>query len=175
MIKAIGTTAAALLLAGALVPSTATAAPAASCALGAGAVTSGGDHRSVLVSATTPPTARDDIVAADVYAAGQVRVSASMNELDDGFDGVNVFGYVIIGDGLYVSGYHATNGTHDGAPATRIGGGWGSFVALEEAEYQGPTDTHITSKRWESVIGRHTSTSRTTSSLEQLLAKSDAH
>ena len=144
MIKALGTTAAALLVAGALVPTTATAASTANCALGAGSVTSGGDHRSVLAIATTPPTAREDIVAADVYAPGQVRVSASMNELDDGFGGVNVFGYVIIGDGLYASGYHAVNGTHDGAPAARIGGGWGSFVALEEADYQGSADTHIT-------------------------------
>lgn len=36
------------------------------------------------------------------------------------------------------------------------------------------TDTHITSKRWESVIGRHTSTSRNTTILEKLLAKIDA-
>jgi uncharacterized protein (DUF1697 family) len=37
------------------------------------------------------------------------------------------------------------------------------------------TDSHITSKRWESVIGRHTSTSRNTTILEKLLAKIDAH
>jgi hypothetical protein len=36
------------------------------------------------------------------------------------------------------------------------------------------TDTHITSRRWESVIGRHTSTSRNTTILEKLLAKIDA-
>jgi uncharacterized protein (DUF1697 family) len=35
-------------------------------------------------------------------------------------------------------------------------------------------DTHITSKRWESVIGHHTSTSRNTTMLEKLLAKIDA-
>ncbi|TCC35216.1 hypothetical protein E0H50_13855 [Kribbella sindirgiensis] len=79
-----------------------------------------------------------------MYAPGQIRVSASMNVLDDGFGGVNVFGYVIGGSTLYASGYHATNGVHDGAPLAPIGGGWGSFVSLEEADYQGPTQTHIT-------------------------------
>ncbi len=35
------------------------------------------------------------------------------------------------------------------------------------------TDTHITTKRWESVIGRHTSTSRNTTLLKRLLARID--
>ena len=35
-------------------------------------------------------------------------------------------------------------------------------------------ETHITSRRWESVIGRHTSTSRNITMLEKLLAKIDA-
>ena len=37
-----------------------------------------------------------------------------------------------------------SNGTIDGTSGLRrIGGGWGNFVALEEAEYQGPTESGI--------------------------------
>lgn len=36
------------------------------------------------------------------------------------------------------------------------------------------TETHITSKRWASVIGQHMSTSRNTTMLEKLLARIDA-
>jgi hypothetical protein len=146
MNKAIATTAAALLMAGGLLqPGTATAAQAAYCALGVGTVTVGGDHREQVVIATVPPTATSDILAQNVYADGLARVSSSMAVREDGFGGVNVNGYVILGDALYSTGYHAENGQIDSGSVTttRIGGGWGTFVALEEAEYQGPTETGI--------------------------------
>jgi hypothetical protein len=143
MIKALGTTAAALLVAGALVPTTATAAPTASCALGAGSVTAGGDHHARIVFATRPPTAGGvGVYASRFYGPGQVKVSSSMEVMDDGFSGIAVSGYVIIGDGLYLTGYTAANNTVNGGN-TRIGGGWATFVALEGAEYQGPTEAGI--------------------------------
>jgi hypothetical protein len=152
MIKAIGTTAAALLVAGALVPGAATAAPAAAavnCALASASVTAGGDHRSQLVIATTPPTVRSpQLDGQGAFAPGQVRVSSSLATWDDGYDGYSVGGYLLIGDGLYYTGYHAVDGVID-TPAphvTRVGGGWGSFVALEEAEYQSPTEAGVS--RW---------------------------
>jgi hypothetical protein len=149
MNKAIGTTAAALLVAGSLlVPGTATAAESANCVLGVGAVTPGGDHRAQTVIATAPPTATGNVLAQNVYADGLAKVSSSMSVLDDGFGGVSVNGYVILGDALHMTGYHAVKGQIDstGATTRRIGGGWGSFVALEEAEYQGPAEAGIS--RW---------------------------
>jgi hypothetical protein len=149
MNKAIGTTAAAaVLVAGSLLPGTATAAESASCVLGVGGVTASGDHRSQAVIATVPPTATSDFMARDVYADGLARVSSSMSVREDGYGGATVNGYVILGDALYTTGYHAVNGQIDSGPVTtrRIGGGWGNFVALEEAEYQGPTEAGIS--RW---------------------------
>jgi len=142
MFKAVG--AAALLVAGALVPGTATAAVSATCSVGVGSVTPGGDHWGQAVISIRPPTViLSQVTARGVYVPGQVKVSSSMAERDDGFDGVNVSGYVIIGVALYSSGYHAVDGTIDSGGLRRIDGGWGDFVALEEAEYQGPTESGI--------------------------------
>jgi hypothetical protein len=149
MNKAIGTTAAVLLVAGGLlVPGTATAAESANCVVGVGAVTAGGDHRSRMVAGTVPPTVNTSILAAGVYPDGLARVSSSTSVLDDGFGGVSVNGYVILGDALHMTGYHASSGQVDstGPTTRRIGGGWSNFVALEEAEYQGPTEVAIS--RW---------------------------
>ena len=145
MIKVIGTTAAALLVAGALLPNTATAATTASCVLGAGSVTPSGDQAAVVVASTTPPTATTNVTGRDVFAPGQVKVSSSMAIMDDGYGGYSVFGDVVIGDGLYSVGYHAVDGTPTAKPGlTRRGGGWSNFVALEIAEYHGPTEAGIT-------------------------------
>ncbi|MEU4603154.1 hypothetical protein AB0F43_09265 [Kribbella sp. NPDC023972] len=151
MNRVIGTTAAALLVAGSLLPGTAgtaVAATSANCVIGAGAVTAGGDHGEQGIIATVPPTIRSGILANGVYPDGLARVSSSMSIREDGFGGLAVNGYVILGDALYSTGYHAKDGQIDsiGPTATRIGGGWGSFVALEEAEYQGPTEAGIS--RW---------------------------
>lgn len=149
MNKAIGTTtAAALLVAGSLLaPGTATAAESAYCALGVGAVTATGDHRTHSVIATVPPTASSDFMGHDIYADGLAKASSSMALREVGFGSTIVNGYVILGDGLYSTGYTAENGQISPGPTTRrIGGGWGSFVALEEAEYQDPTEAGIS--RW---------------------------
>ncbi|MFI7064504.1 hypothetical protein ACIBL3_26175 [Kribbella sp. NPDC050124] len=141
MIKAIGT--AAVLVAGILSPGTATAAESASCAIGVGSVTATGDHTSQGVVATLPPdTSGRDVFAPGFFTPGQVKLSSSAEVLGDGFGGISANGYVVIGDGLYRFGYHAANNTVNGG-VTRIGGGWAGYVALEEAEYQGPTQAGI--------------------------------
>jgi hypothetical protein len=60
-----------------------------------------------------------------------------------------VYGYVIVGDSLYQAVYSAHgDGIVNNPPAglRRIGGGWGAFTMVEEAEYQGPTQGGIS--RW---------------------------
>jgi len=147
MLKPLGT--AALLLTAMLVPTTASAAPTATnCVLSAASVTSTGDHKNVVITATAPPQARTTVLGKAVYPPGQVKVMASTAISDDGYGGYSVGGYLIMGDGLYYGGY----GVHpDATPTTssgfrRIGGGWGNFTMVEEAEYQGPTQSGIS--RW---------------------------
>jgi hypothetical protein len=142
MFKAIGT--AAVLVAGALAPGTATAAVSANCSVGVGSVTPAGDEWGQAVISTRPPTViLSQVMARGVYAPGQVKVSSSVAEREDGFGGFYANSYVIIGDALYSSGYHAVDGTVDSRGLRRIGGGWGNFVAVEEAEYQGPAEAGI--------------------------------
>lgn len=149
MIKAIGTAAAAaLVVTGSLLPGLATAvaplATTASCGIGLGSVTPGGDHTEQVITATAPPTAgASDVVGRGVYAPGQARVSSSMVGRADEFVGVVVNGFVLIGDGLYLTAYDAKNGTISGTPSRRIGGGWSNFVVLEQSQYQGPTESGV--------------------------------
>jgi hypothetical protein len=53
---------------------------------------------------------------------------------DDGISIIFVSGWTVQGDALYLTNYSASNGTIDGG-VTRIGGGWGGFVALDVAGY----------------------------------------
>ena len=152
MITAIGTTAA-LLVAG-LVPGTATAAGpnpgtpraavAAICGFGLGTVTLGGDHTEQAITTTVPPTAGSSaIVGKGVYPPAQVKASSSMVGLADDSVGVVVTGYALIGDGLYLTAYDSLDGTVNGDPSQMIGGGWGSFVAVEQSQYQGPGESGV--------------------------------
>jgi len=144
VIKVIGTTTAALLVAGAVVPSTATAATTVNCSVGAGSVTAGGDQAAVGVVSTAPPKATTSLIGRGVFAPGQVKLSSSMAIMDDGYGGYSVYGDVVVGDGLYSTGYSAEDGTLTTKPGlTRIGGGWTNFTALDIAEYQGPTEAGI--------------------------------
>ncbi|WP_238155607.1 hypothetical protein [Kribbella soli] len=111
-----------------------------SCLVSLGSRTAGGDHRARHVSATVPPTAGgSELVAHDVYPDGLVRLSTSMIGTDDGYDGLDVSGFVVMGDALYGSGYKAANGEIVNAGLSRVGGGWSSFTAFERAEYRSPT------------------------------------
>ncbi|GAA1608595.1 MULTISPECIES: hypothetical protein [Kribbella] len=147
MIKPLGTIAAAVLVTATLVPTTAAATTAANCGLSASSITAAGDHNYVAVVSTTPPRGTPASLGRGAFAPGQVKEMASMAVLDDGFGGYSVYGYVIIGDALYQATYSAHDGTADRpAGLRRIGGGWGSFTTVEEAEYQGPTQAGIS--RW---------------------------
>jgi hypothetical protein len=147
MLKPLGATAAALIVAATLAPATASAESSANCYVHASSVTAAGDHNNVSVLSTTPPQASSEMLGRGAFGPGQVKVMATMAVLEDGFGGYSVNGYVIIGDALYRAGYGAHDGTADQrAGLTRIGGGWGNFTMVEEAEYQGPTQAGIS--RW---------------------------
>ncbi len=158
MLKPLVTTAAAVLFTATLVPTTASASSTASatstvnCYVHASSVTASGDHNNVAVLSTTPPKATNGALGRGAFAPGQVKVMATMSVLiDQGPDGSEhgVYGYVIIGDALYQAAYGAdSDGIIDQPPAglRRIGGGWGNFTMVEEAEYQGPTEAGIS--RW---------------------------
>jgi hypothetical protein len=118
-------------------------APSATCAIGVGSVTAGGDHRGQGVISTVPPSSTAADIVPDVYPDGAVRLSSSMTVREDGFGGVSVGGYVVIGDGLYFSGYSTKDGKLLSNGLRRIGGGWSTFKALEEAEYQGPKEAGV--------------------------------
>ncbi|MEI8411938.1 MULTISPECIES: hypothetical protein [unclassified Kribbella] len=131
-----------------LIPATASATPSAStanCVVSTGSVTAGGDHRSQLVISTSPPTVRPPTIGApNLYADGLARLSSSFQVQDDGYGGYRANGYVVLGDSLYGTGYTVMDGVLHGGLGPRIGGGWSTFTALEEAEYQGPTDPGVT-------------------------------
>ncbi len=131
-----------------LIPGTASAAPSAAsanCVVPSASVTLGGGIRSQLVIATAPPTVRPPgTEVPDLYPDGLTRLISSMYVQDDGYDGYSAGGYVVLGDSLYRTGYTVTNGAVNGGVGQRIGGGWSSFTALEESEYQGPTDDGVT-------------------------------
>ncbi|MET9268737.1 hypothetical protein [Kribbella sp. NPDC003557] len=153
MIKPLATTAAALLAAATLAPAgTASATSTDSCGLSASSVTARGDHNNLGILSTRPPTATGQVLGRAAFAPGQVKVMASMSVLaDQGPDGSQyaVYGYVVIGDALYQAAYDAHgDGIIDNPPAVlrRIGGGWGNFTTVEEAEYQGPTEGGVS--RW---------------------------
>ncbi|MFC6160531.1 hypothetical protein [Kribbella jiaozuonensis] len=138
MIKILGTTSAALLIAAGLMPGTAAAKPSAvgGCSVAVGSVTAGGDHREQGVFSGVPPTApASRILGLKVYPAGGVRVSSSMSRGDDGISVAFVSGYSILGDALYFANYSTgENGVIDGG-VKRVGGGWGTFLSLNETTY----------------------------------------
>jgi hypothetical protein len=63
--------------------------------------------------------------------------------LADEFLGFVANGFVLIGDGLYFTAYASKDGTINGNASERIGGGWANFVALEQSQYQGPTESGV--------------------------------
>ncbi|HZX02940.1 hypothetical protein [Kribbella sp.] len=147
MIKPLGTIAAAVLVTATLTPAAADAETTATCGLSASSVNAAGDHDYVSIVSTTPPRATKSALGRGAFAPGQVKEMASMAVLDDGFGGYSVYGYVVIGDNLYQATYSGHDGTADHpAGLRRIGGGWGRFTMVEEAEYQGPTQAGIS--RW---------------------------
>ncbi|MEV4263289.1 hypothetical protein [Kribbella sp. NPDC049584] len=146
MRKPLGTAAAILLAAAGMLPGTAVAGPsvvskpnatsAGGCAILAGSVTAGGDHGYKGVVAATPPrTTTTGILGRAVYPAGAVRISSSMSWGDDGVSIAFVGGYSVVGDALYYTQYSTGDSGVIQGGNKRIGGGWGSFVALDETVY----------------------------------------
>ena len=126
---------------GAKVPGTSrtiTAAQAAACFVWHGGVNAAGGHHFTDPTATVPPTVPDDWKTDGVYQPGQVRLSARQT-IEPDISGTDRYGYVVIGDGLYLSGYQEyEDGTVDNKFLKRIGGGWSSFRFLESADYESP-------------------------------------
>ena len=126
---------------GATVPGTnrkITAAQANACFVWQGGVTASGGHHFADPTATVPPQVPDDWTTAGVYTPGQVRLSARQT-IEPDISGTDRYGYVVIGDGLYLSGYQEyEDGTVDNKFLKRIGGGWSSFRFLESADYESP-------------------------------------
>jgi hypothetical protein len=96
-----------------------------------------------VMTATSPPTSDNLVVARDLYADGQVRLSGPMNYSPNA-GGPEVRGHLIAGDVMY-RGYYAADGLTGGiitSSLTRVGGGWSTFVAFDEAPLSGPTNTY---------------------------------
>jgi hypothetical protein len=136
--------AAALLTAGLLpgaadaVTTTGSNAGAGKCTMALGSVSPGGDHRSQLLTATSPPTRADNHVVAPGLYHDQVRLSGSMLASPDP-GGVDVSGHVVIGATLAYSAYTLVMGREvdpDSVRLDRVGGGWGGFVAFDESRYE---------------------------------------
>lgn len=142
-------------------PSTASA----TCSVDMGSVTAGGDIRSQYATATVPPTATSrGIVARDVYPDGQPRLSTSASLIDINGVATRVDARVVMGNALYDSTYTYTE---DGSPVsnvklTRVGGGWGSFTAIERSSYATPdgsfTRSNMYGLRGDGVLFRWTGT-----------------
>lgn len=127
---------AAVLAAVGLLPGTATAQPtaaSAACRLNLGSVSATGSHQMQTVVATSPPTVQNNrVVINDVYPDGQARLHTAMvQEPTPG--GLRSFGHVVLGPVLYRSSYDSF--VPESITLRRIGGGWDSIVALEEARY----------------------------------------
>lgn len=113
------------LLATGLVPAQVGAAAAvARCSMQLGAVTPGGDHRGIGISATSPPSVLGDVVGPrDLYPDGLVTLSGAMASQSLGPGQDLRGGWLVLGSSLYLTGY-ITDGTKtDSAILRRISGG----------------------------------------------------
>ncbi|MFI5710321.1 hypothetical protein [Kribbella sp. NPDC051620] len=110
---------------------------AAACRLSAGSVTAAGAQTTSTVGGL-PPVKTPSNIAHGVYQPGKVRVSSYFIS-EPNIAGLDIFGYVLQGDGLYSHSY-SQDGTGEidtSTPnsLTRIGGGWTNFKALETSVY----------------------------------------
>src|SRR5215207_533665 len=98
-------------------------------------------------TATVPPTLESWWVTADVYAVPPRLSSTLVYEPD--IAGTHVHGWVVIGDSMYRSSYDTgTDFQLRGEPRLeRVGGGWGTFVGFEDAQYWAPLTTLLPPQR----------------------------
>jgi hypothetical protein len=131
----------ALLLTGAVpgVAEAGTTTTSAACKLLAGSVTAGGDHPSLVVTATSPPTAYVIRSYPDIYPDGQVRLSGTVaNDPDITGTGGLYWGNVVIGSTLYASAYYLTEADEvdrSRVYLSRVGGGWGDATFVDTTRY----------------------------------------
>jgi len=115
------------------------AAGSAACKVLPGSVTAGGDHPSLVVTATSPPTAHVIRSFSDIYPDGQVRLSGTIaNDPDITGTGGLYWGNVVIGSTMYASAYYLTeDGEVDRTRnyLTRVGGGWGDATFFDTSRY----------------------------------------
>jgi hypothetical protein len=128
--------AAALLAVGGLPAAAAPASSTAVCSLRVGSVNPAGGEVFQQVAATRPPSIFSDGPTLPVFRPGQVRLSSSLRA-EPGPIGPTVDSYVVIGTAMYHSTYGVGfNGQLDPKHPpvlTRIGGGWGPFIAFERS------------------------------------------
>jgi hypothetical protein len=120
-------------------PGTEVAAPAANpCFVWFGGTNNLGDHHFMAPIATRPPSQGDDWSVPGIYQPKAVRLSARQT-MAWGIGGLDMYGYVVIGDALYYSYYQrADDYSVRYKSLSRVGGGWGSFTYLEVSSYETP-------------------------------------
>jgi hypothetical protein len=128
----------------------------APCRISVGSVTAGGDHRMQTFAATSPVTkVSDKIVAKDLFADGQARMSATIRYgMGEGSELHT--GPVVIGSVLYDTAYRtpAGGGTVSDKQFTRVGPGWQNYRTLDRSTYR--TRTTEWSLRLDGTMDRRT-------------------
>lgn len=114
------------------------------CSARIGSVTPQGEHLIRGLKATNPPSLTAGSPKVPLYAPGSVRLTSYFEDYPTVPAGTDRQGYVVIGDGLYHSGYHldGIGGLQDHT-LTRIGGGWSNFTQLERATFDKPVGSGI--------------------------------
>lgn len=110
----------------------------APCRISVGSVTAGGDHRIQTFAATAPVTkVGDKIVAKDLFADGQVAMSAEIR-YGPGEGSELHTGPVVIGSVLYDTSYRTPvgGGTVSDKLFTRVGPGWQNYRTLDRSTYK---------------------------------------
>ncbi|NIK54997.1 hypothetical protein [Kribbella shirazensis] len=146
--RAIAVAGCAVLAAGVLATSAqgAGAAQSEACSARIGSVTAQGEHVIRGLKATNPPSLSAGSPAAKLYAPGVVRLSSHFEDYPTSGGGTQRHGMVVIGDGLYSSGYLLDAGGNlpPGEPRlARIGGGWSNFTQLDWATFDKPVGSGI--------------------------------
>jgi hypothetical protein len=116
------------------------------CSARIGSVTAQGEHVIRGLKATNPPSLNAGSPAVKLYAPGVVRLSSHFEDYPT-TGGTQRYGYVVIGDSLYISGYDldGIGGLLPGSQTlTRIGGGWSNFTQLDWASFDKPVGSGIT-------------------------------
>jgi hypothetical protein len=114
----------------------ASAAASAVCSVGVGAAI--GDEIGWSVSATVPPTRSVGFWVSNPYPQA-VRLSGPITSSKNGEGNYDVGGLVVLGDTLYTTYSIVTpDGEILAQALPRIGGGWSSYVALDQSSYSAP-------------------------------------